>query len=258
MHSTENDLVMSQPIAAAPLTFNADGLPVSQRYGDVYHAAAGAHAQARHVFLAGNGLPQRWAESDRFVIVETGFGLGVNFLATWRAWSTDALRCRRLHFISFEKHPFSAADLAQAHALWPEFAPLSAALCAAWPPLVGGRHEVMLAGGRVVLTLYFGDARELLPAIAGEVCADAFYLDGFSPATNPELWSPELCCSLARLARHGTTLATWSVAGAVRRALAAAGFDVERRPGFAGKRQMLVGRYAPAIAATGVDTATSG
>ena len=235
---------MTQPIVAAPLTFNADGLPVSEHYGDVYHAAAGAHAQARHVFLAGNGLPERWAGQRRFVVVETGFGLGVNFLATWLAWNADARRCQTLHFVSFEKHPFSRADLEQAHALWPDFAPLSAALRDNWPPLVAGRHDLSLADGRVVLTLVLGDARELLASVAADVQADALFLDGFSPATNPELWSPELCRALARLARRGTTLATWSVAGSVRRALTAAGFDVERRPGFAGKRQMLVGHYA--------------
>ena len=228
-------------IDPATLTFNLDGLPVSPTYGDVYHAAAGAHAQARHVFLAGNGLPVRWAGRDHFAVVETGFGLGINFMATWLAWLGDAARCRILHFVSFEKHPFGVADLAQAHLAWPEFAHLSSALCQAWPPLVAGTHRLVLENGRVVLTLHFGDACARLPLL--DERADAFYLDGFSPATNPDLWSPALCRSLASVARRGTTLATWSVAGAVRRALAGAGFEVERRPGFAGKRQMLVGRY---------------
>jgi tRNA 5-methylaminomethyl-2-thiouridine biosynthesis bifunctional protein len=228
-------------IEPATLTFNPDGLPVSPTYGDVYHAAAGAHAQARHVFLGGNGLPARWAGRERFVIVETGFGLGVNFMATWLAWRGDASRCRTMHFVSFEKHPFGTADLAQAHAAFPELAALSQALCAAWPPLVAGTHRLRCDDGRVALTLHFGDARAALPEI--DERADAFYLDGFSPAKNPDLWSPALCRSLACIARSGATLATWSVAGDVRRALAAAGFEVERRPGFAGKRQMLAGRY---------------
>ena len=229
-------------IEPATLTFNSDGLPVSPTYDDVYHAAAGAHAQARHVFLGGNGLPARWAGRERFVIVETGFGLGVNFMATWLAWRGDEARCANLHFVSFEKHPFAAADLAQAHTAFPEFAALSQALCAAWPPLLAGTHRLCFDDGRVVLTLHFGDACAALPAI--DDGADAFYLDGFAPAKNPELWSPALCRSLARIARRGATLATWSVAGDVRRALAAAGFAVERRPGFAGKRQMLAGRHA--------------
>lgn len=232
---------MSLPIAPARLCFNADGLPVSEVYADVYHSAAGAHAQARHVFLAGNGLPQRWQGRERLVILETGFGLGLNFLATWLAWREDPRRCQTLHFISLEKHPFDAADLALAQAAWPEFAPLSEQLRRHWPGPDAGAHRLAFEGGRVVLALHFGDAQDTLPQLDAKV--DAFYLDGFSPAKNPDLWSPALCLSLARLATCGATLATWSVAGSVRRALAAAGFMVLRRPGFAGKRQMLTGRY---------------
>ncbi|WP_366141857.1 tRNA (5-methylaminomethyl-2-thiouridine)(34)-methyltransferase MnmD [Propionivibrio sp.] len=232
------------PLEPARLTFGADGTPVSQVYGDVYHSVAGGHAQARHVFLAGNGLPGRWRGRARFVILETGFGLGLNFLATWLAWQSDPQRCQTLHFISLEKHPFHAADLAQAQASWPEFAPLAEALRRHWPPLEVGEHRLEFEGGQVVLTVYFGDATETLPRLATAV--DAFYLDGFSPAKNPELWSPALCQSLARLAVSGATLATWSVAGTVRQSLRSAQFDVTRRPGFSGKRQMLIGRYGPA------------
>ena len=235
------------PLEPARLTFNIDGLPISDEYADVYHSAAGAQAQAKHVFLAGNGLPDRWADRAQFVIVETGFGLGLNFLATWLAWRDDPQRCRTLHFVSLEKHPLAAADLALAHAAWPELAPLAEELRRYWPALDEGAHRLEFDGGRVRLTLHFGDAVKLLPEL--DVVADAFYLDGFSPAKNPELWSPALCGALARLAVNGATLATWSVAGSVRRALAAAGFAVARRPGFAGKRQMLVGRFAPADSA---------
>ena len=232
------------PLEAARLTFAANGTPFSPSYGDVYHSAAGAHAQAQHVFLAGNGLPGRWAQREQFVIVETGFGLGLNFLATWLAWRADPQRCRTLHFVSLEKHPLAAADLALTHAAWVELAPFADELCRHWPALEGGAHELEFDGGRVRLTLHFGDAVTTLPTLDWR--ADAFYLDGFSPAKNPELWSPALCQSLARLAQRGATLATWSVAGSVRRALTAAGFAVARCPGFAGKRQMLVGRFGPA------------
>lgn len=232
---------MPNPLCPAPLTLAPDGTPVSEAYGDVYHSTAGGHAQAQHVFLAGNRLPERWQGRDAFSILETGFGLGVNFMATWLAWRSDPQRCRTLEFVSLEKHPFAADDLATAHAAWPEFAGLSTALVAGWPPLVAGEHRIELDGGRVVLRLVFDDALEALPVIEGEV--DAFYLDGFSPVKNPELWSPEICLALARLARPGTTLATWSVAGRVRQALSAAGFVVTKRPGFAGKRQMLAGRF---------------
>lgn len=228
-------------IEPARLAFGPDGTPFSETFGDVYHSASGGPDQARHVFLAGNGLPERWQGRERFVILETGFGLGLNFLATWAAWKNDPRRCRRLHFVSVEKHPFTAADLETAHKAWPEFALLAAELRRHWPFLVPGVHRLNLDGGRVVLTLVFGDAVEVLRRL--DAGADAFYLDGFSPAKNPDLWSPQLFRALARLAAPGATLATWSVAGGVREALAGAEFDLERRPGFAGKRQMLAGRY---------------
>lgn len=234
---------MPSLLELARLILADDGTPYSPAYGDVYHSAAGGHAQATHVFMGGNGLPERWRGRSRFVILETGFGLGTNFLATWLAWQNDPQRCAELHFISLEKHPFAAADLARAHLAWPEFAELSAKLIRHWPEgdsLRVGEHRLELADGCVVLHLVFGDALECLPTL--EAAVDAFYLDGFSPVKNPALWSPELCCALHRLAVPGATLATWSVAGAVRRALSDAGFAVEKRPGFAEKRQMLVGR----------------
>ena len=226
----------------AGLQFGPDGTPVSVAYGDVYHSAAGGPAQARHVFLGGNDLPVRWQGRAQFSILETGFGLGLNFLSTWHAWQNDPRASAGLDFISLEKHPFTAGDLAVAQAVWPDYAGIAAELRAAWPPLTPGEHRVRLQGGRVTLRLFFGDALALLPTL--EAAVDAFYLDGFSPARNPGMWSPELCAQLARQALPGATLATWSVAGTVRRALQAAGFSVEKRPGFAGKRQMLVGRYA--------------
>lgn len=225
----------------ARLAFADDGTPWSESFGDVYHSSHGGPEQARHVFLGGNDLPERWRSQDSFVILETGFGLGLNFLATWQAWRADPKACRQLHFVSLEKHPFSRADLAQAQARWPEFAPLAAQLQARWPLLVPGMHRLALEGGRLILTLVFGDATTELRRLM--LAADAFYLDGFSPARNPELWSPDICRAVARLAAPGATLATWSVAGQLRQALAANEFDLEKRPGFAGKRQMLAGRY---------------
>jgi tRNA 5-methylaminomethyl-2-thiouridine biosynthesis bifunctional protein len=226
-------------LTPARLVWGADGTPISDCYDDVYHTTAGGPAQAEQVFMAGNGLPARWQGQQRFVICETGFGLGLNFLATWAAWRADPAACRFLHFVSIEKHPFSATDLKTAHALWPQFADLAAELQAKWPPLLPGTHRLWLDQGRVMLTLVFGDAVEKLRHIEAEV--DAFYLDGFSPAKNPDLWSPAVCKALARLAKPGATLATWSVAGSVRQALTEAGFQLEKRPGFGGKRQMLVG-----------------
>lgn len=240
------------PIIPARLAFADDGTPRSDTFDDIYHSSDGGFGQARHVFLAGNDLPQRWRGRDRFVVLETGFGPGLNFLATWAAWRADPQRCGRLHFVSCELHPFSRDDLATLHARlqsgqstgwpedWPTLAELSAELLSQWPVLAAGLHRLHLDGERVALTLCFGDARDGLAQIAAR--ADAFYLDGFSPARNPELWSPKICHLLARLAAPGATLATWSVAGTVREHLRHAGFDVEKAPGFGGKRQMLRGR----------------
>ena len=218
----------------------ADGTPRSELYDDIYHSAAGGAEEAEHVFLAGNDLPQHWQQRERFVVLEIGFGLGLNFLATWAAWRADPQRSARLHFISCELHPFSVADLAQLHRRWPQFAELSAELRAQWPALTPGLHRLHLDHERVSLTLHFGDAREGLAQIVAQV--DAFYLDGFSPAKNPALWSPKVCHLLARLGAPGATLATWSVASTVRDHLRYAGFETHMAPGFGDKRQMLRGR----------------
>jgi tRNA 5-methylaminomethyl-2-thiouridine biosynthesis bifunctional protein len=226
-------------LVPARLAFDAAGVPVSPEYGDVYHPAGGGPAQARHVFLGGNGLPQRWRGRSRFTIVETGFGLGLNFLVTCAALLADAGAPASLHYVSVEKHPFAREDLARALAPYRDLAPLAGELVAAWPPPRPGAHDVALAHGRVALTLLFGDARDLLPGL--EVRADAFYLDAFAPAKNPEPWSAATLGELARLAAPGATLATWTVARAVRERLAAAGFELEKRPGFGRKREMLAG-----------------
>ncbi|RTL54209.1 MAG: bifunctional tRNA (5-methylaminomethyl-2-thiouridine)(34)-methyltransferase MnmD/FAD-dependent 5-carboxymethylaminomethyl-2-thiouridine(34) oxidoreductase MnmC [Rhodocyclaceae bacterium] len=233
---------MTQPATAilpARPEFNEQGVPMSPFFGDVYHATDGGLGQARHVFLGGNGLPQRWRERESFVILETGFGLGLNFLATWQAWREDPQRCRRLHFVSAEKHPFQAADLAQLHQRWPELAERSAELLRNWPPLTPGCHRILLNEGRVTLTLYFGDLLKLAPKIA--VQADALYLDGFAPAKNPELWTPGLLRTLTRHCAPRATLATWCLAANVQRALSHHGWALEKPPGFGRRREMLTG-----------------
>ena len=228
-----------QRIVPAELAFAADGTPYSATYDDIYHAAAGGLEQAQHVFLAGNNLPSAWQGRERFVILETGFGLGLNFLATWQAWRADPNRCRRLHFVSVEQHPLRREDLARLHQRWPQLADLSAALVGDWPPAVPGLHRLHFDQGAVTLTLAFGDAHLLLPNM--RVGADALYLDGFSPAKNPRLWSAKIAYTLAKLAVPGATLATWSVATSVRDNLSRAGFELSKTDGFAAKREMLVG-----------------
>ncbi|PKO49639.1 MAG: bifunctional tRNA (5-methylaminomethyl-2-thiouridine)(34)-methyltransferase MnmD/FAD-dependent 5-carboxymethylaminomethyl-2-thiouridine(34) oxidoreductase MnmC, partial [Betaproteobacteria bacterium HGW-Betaproteobacteria-21] len=208
---------------------------------DVYHSYDGGLGQAQHVFLAGNGLPERWRGRRQFVVLETGFGMGLNFLTTWAAWRADPARADTLHFISCELHPFRVEDLIRIHAGWPQFAALADELHTRWPCLAPGLHRLHLDDGRVCLTLQFGDAREGLGRILARV--DAFMLDGFAPQKNPDLWSARVYYTLARLAAPGATLATWSVAGEVREGLRRAGFVVKKAPGFGGKRQMLRGHY---------------
>jgi tRNA 5-methylaminomethyl-2-thiouridine biosynthesis bifunctional protein len=235
------------PVAPAELAFAGDDTPYSPAYDDVYHAAHGGLDQARHVFLAGNellGENARWAGTERFVILETGFGLGLNFLATWQAWRESGARAR-LHFISVEKHPFRRNDLARLLAPYPELAALADPLLQQWPPLTPGFHRLHFDHGQVTLTLLLGDAQVLLPQLAARI--DAVFLDGFAPAKNPDLWSPALLAVITHLCASRATLATWSVAGELRRALQQAGWQLERRPGFAGKREMLTGLLENAI-----------
>ena len=213
--------------------------PRSVFFGDIYFSGDGLN-ETRHVFLAGNDLERRFARAERFAVAELGFGSGLNMLAAWALWRKTAKRAgARLELLSFEKHPLSRADLARAHQAWPEFAAQSAALVGAYPPPVAGRTRIRLDED-VALTLVFGDAARALAETEGEI--DAWFLDGFAPARNPEMWAPEIFAEMARLSGPGATAATFTVAGAVRRGLKAAGFEIEKRPGFGRKREMLTAR----------------
>ena len=228
------------PIVPAELTFDGNGIPYASTYGDCYHSASGALEQARQVFLAGNNLPVCWHDRD-FVICETGFGLGLNFLCTWQAWKSNP--GRRLHYIAVEKHPFHREDLAKLQARWPELAPFAALLQTQWPLPLPGLHRLDV--GNVILTLGFGDANELLPRM--NFAADAFYLDGFAPTKNPQMWSDDVFTALAQRAAPGATLASWSVLDDMMFRLSRAGFRLEKRPGFGTKRYMLAGHHPGAV-----------
>ena len=226
----------SSKLIPASLVFSGN-TPYSTFYQDVYHSADGGPGQARHVFIDGCGLPDAWAGHETFTLLETGFGTGLNFLATWYAWRADPARPQRLHYLSVEKHPFSAVDMLHLHAAWPEFAALSARLIERWPPLVAGFHRLEFDEGRVQLTLMLGDASACLPQL--EACVDAFYLDGFSPDRNADLWHSDIFCELSRLANPGATAASYTVASSVRNGLAQAGFRIAKRTGYGRKRHCL-------------------
>ncbi|MDA0962878.1 MAG: tRNA (5-methylaminomethyl-2-thiouridine)(34)-methyltransferase MnmD [Proteobacteria bacterium] len=205
------------------------GVPVSRRFDDPYFSLDNGLAETRHVFLAGNGLPERFAPG--FHIAELGFGTGLNFLTVWQAW-IDSGTEGPLRFTSFEAFPMAAGQMAAALTAFPELTPLSAQLVANWD----GPGRVILPGAE--LTVIAGDARLTLPAWNGQ--ADAWFLDGFSPAKNPEMWDDALLTEVARHMTPGGTLATYTAAGHVRRALAQAGLAVDRRPGYGRKRHMTV------------------
>ena len=229
---------MSEPIDWLP-----DGTPYSPRFGDRYHSENGGLDQARRVFLQGCGLPAAWAGQPQWRVLETGFGFGLNFLVTWSAWRADPQRPRLLHFISTEAWPVSAADLLRATSAHPELAPLAEQLHAQWWGLLPGVHRLAFEEGRVLLTLYVGDAQEMLRQQAPT--ADSVYLDGFSPSVNPDIWSAHTLKAVARCCRRGTQLATWTIARAVRDALAECGFEVQRVPGVPPKRDNLHATYNP-------------
>lgn len=240
-------------IQPANLEFNAEGTPVSRDFGDVYFSNDNGLEETRYVFLGGNRLGERFPTHSHplFVVAESGFGTGLNFLTLWQAF--DVFHCdspeatlQRLHFISFEKFPLTAADLALSHRHWPELAPWAEQLQAQWPLPVAGCHRLLLDDGRVTLDLWFGDINELTLELDDSLNqqVDAWFLDGFAPAKNPDMWMPELFAAMARLAKPGGTLATFTSAGFVRRGLQEAGFTMHKHKGFGRKREMLIGEMS--------------
>ncbi len=232
---------MLKTIIPATLEFTNDA-PNSAACRGIGHDADGGMAQARHVFLRGCDLPQKWAGREDFVVLETAFGSGLNFLATWAAWRADPARAARLHFLSAEKHPFRADDLARLHAQWPECAALSSELRANWPTLTPGFHRIALDGGRVQLTLMLGDVLDCLPNVQAGV--DAFYLGDPAFDGNAGLRPPRLFDELARLARSGATAAACTAAQSLRQGLTEAGFVCETRAGHGRQPQCLSARFA--------------
>lgn len=228
----------------AQLDWDEHGQPLSRSYGDVYFSRANGLEETRHVFLAHNRIIERCQAlpaGGRLIIGETGFGTGLNFLCAWQAFAEHAPQDARLHFVSVEKFPLTQADLQRALALWPELAPYAAQLLAQYRAIHPGFQRLLLDGGRVVLTLMVGDVLECLPQLDARV--DAWFLDGFAPSKNPEMWTDALFTELARLSAPGATLATFTSAGFVRRGLIAAGFAVVRVKGFGHKREMLAGPF---------------
>jgi len=250
----------------ANIQWDENGVPVSETFGDVYYSKGSGIEESRYVFIESNQLPSRWQKltnDSRFSIAETGFGTGLNFLLAWQLWLSHT-QLSTLHYYSVEKFPLTRQDLTQALHGWPQLQTLAEQLIAQYPPQPSsGFHRIVFEQGRVVLTLFFGDAIEGLEELSPNVAAgtdmeklslsfgptpptiDAWFLDGFAPAKNPEMWNADLFGLMAKLSSDTTSLATFTAAGFVRRGLIEVGFQCKKQAGFGTKREMLIGRYVP-------------
>ncbi|MEZ5997180.1 MAG: tRNA (5-methylaminomethyl-2-thiouridine)(34)-methyltransferase MnmD [Hyphomonas sp.] len=232
---------MTRLLTQPEIDWRDDGTPVARAAGDVYFTAGDGLGETRAVFLAGCGLPEAWAGRESFTIAETGFGTGLNFLAAWELWRAHRPSATaHLHFVSFEGFPLCPDDAARALSAWPELSALADKLVAVWPgPVKGVRHFSWPEDG-VTLTLHLGDIAEMLPGSVYH--ADAWFLDGFSPAKNEAMWAESLFPLIAERSVPGARAATFTVAGAVRRGLSEAGFEVAKAPGHGRKRERLEAR----------------
>ena len=217
--------------------------PYSLDFNDVYFNTDDGLDETEYVFIAHNQLQQRFSEPNlsNFTIIETGFGTGLNFLAVSALWSKLAPKSATLHYIGIEKMPLSLADLTRAQALWPQFSDVSQALISQYSSLKTGGNQFSLVAGSIQLGLQVDDITLALPQLSQ--IADAWLLDGFAPAKNASMWSSEIVTQIARLSKTGTTFATFTSAGHVKRGLQTVGFEVSKHKGFGKKREMLSGVF---------------
>ncbi len=250
-------------LKTADIKWDNDNVPTAADFQDIYFQKLLGLQETDYVFLQQNKLAARWvkdltnAEDQHFTIAETGFGTGLNFLATWKLWREIAPKSWHLHFISAEKHPLQPQDLKRSLQIWPELQTFSQQLIAQYPVLIPGHHLLDFDSDNVHLHLLFGDAIECFEQIrssdhplfgtASQHKVDAWFLDGFAPVKNPSLWNDSLYLLMAQLSKTGSTVSTFTAVSAVRKGLIKYGFAVEKIPGFR-KRDMLRGTYCePAI-----------
>jgi len=228
-------------IGGANLQWRNGNIPYSERFHDIYTSSSGALGEIDHVFLKGIGAPDIWYGNQNFTIAETGFGLGLNFLRTWANWKKSADKKARLHYVSIEGYPVTQGDLERGLSRFPELCYYRRELIRQFPPIHPGIHSLQFEDNRVFLTLFFGPIYKMISSLIANI--DAWYLDGFAPSKNPEMWSIDVINEIARLSHRGTRLATFSVAAQVRRDLSTVGFKVDRVPGFGNKQQCLRGQF---------------
>jgi len=236
----------SNQLTLAQVSWTDEAVPKSEQFDDFYFSTDGGMAEVEHTFIQPNHLAKRFAalpKNTEFRIAETGFGSGLNFLMTCQLWLDTADESAQLHFISFEKYPLHRDDLMKAHQALPGLQKIAEELQASYPLLLPGWHDVWLFNKRVRLTLWFGDVLKGLPECDATESSkvDAWFLDGFAPVKNPDMWQPGLYQQMARLSHLKTTFATFTAAGDVRRALAKAGFEVNKASGFGKKREICSG-----------------
>ncbi|AOA59273.1 FAD-dependent 5-carboxymethylaminomethyl-2-thiouridine(34) oxidoreductase MnmC [Acinetobacter larvae] len=239
---------MSHPIQCAELTWQTvDGIdiPISKQFGDVYFSKDNGLLETRHVFLAGNDLTERLSQlqdGEYFNVGETGFGTGLNILALWQLWQQHRPNNRsHLHAVSVEKYPLTREDLIHALAAWPELAPLAAQLIAQYPLPIAGCHRLHFPAQRFSLDLWLGDAQDIFPNMVKTGQIHAWFLDGFAPSCNPDMWQQQVLDHIIRLSGVGTSFASFSVAGVLKRGLKQHGIQISRPRGFGHKREMLKG-----------------
>jgi len=237
-----------RPLTTAEIDWTNDDSPRSSLFKDVYYSSSNGLDESEYVYLGGNKLPDRWGSHPHasFCVVETGFGTGLNFLATWRMWRNQDGPCPRLHYVSIEKYPLRTEDMRKVLEAWPALSAYSAALLDAYPEPIPGQHRIVLEDGAVILDLWLEDIAEAIENLAGygSKNVDAWYLDGFAPGRNPQMWTAKLFETMAAASRKNATFATFTAAGHVRRNLAKAGFQVNKSPGFGRKRECLSGQLA--------------
>lgn len=235
---------MYQFTKTAPLEWTIDGQPFSGQFSDIYFSKENGLEETRYVFIKHNLLAERFAamKADTlFTIGETGFGTGLNFLAVWTAFNQHAHKKARLHFISAEKFPLCSSDIAKALSLWSELNSYTTALVRQYPKVpTPGYHHLSFDDGRILLTLIFDDAFNAISSLNG--CADAWFLDGFSPKHNPDIWTQSLFNTLNTHSNKNTTYATFTASGMVKKRLTESGFTVNKVQGFGKKRHMLCGQ----------------
>lgn len=222
------------------LLWAEDGAPRSGRFDDVYFSKEDGLAESQAVFLGGCDLPNAWADRRHFTVAELGFGTGLNIVALLDLWQQERPADGHLHVFSVEGFPLSRDEATRALSAWPEVEPVAQALLDRWPSGTPGFHRVSLPEFEATLDLAIGDAEWALMQWSGQ--ADAWFLDGFAPSTNPGMWSDAVMDAIATRSVPGARVATFTVAGAVRRGLAERGFQVDKRPGHGRKRERLEAR----------------